>query len=39
MLKTLSLPIALASVTLLGGCTTYDDGYGYGSSRYANDWG
>lgn len=37
MFKSLSLPFALASVTLLGGCTTYDDGYR--SSRNANDWG
>ncbi|WP_310531114.1 glycine zipper 2TM domain-containing protein [Novosphingobium sp.] len=37
MFKSLSLPIALASVTLLGGCATYDDGYR--SSRNANDWG
>lgn len=37
MFKSLSFPIALASVTLLGGCTTYGDGYR--SSRYANDWG
>jgi Glycine zipper 2TM domain len=37
MFKSLSLPLALASVSLLGGCATYDDGYR--SSRYSNDWG
>lgn len=38
MFKSLSLPIALASVTLLGGCATYDDGY-RSSRSDANDWG
>jgi hypothetical protein len=37
MYKSLSIPLALAAATLVGGCTTYDDGYR--SSRYANDWG
>lgn len=38
MTKLLSIPLAVAAMSALGGCATYDDGYGYRSSN-ADNWG